>query len=108
MAKKPSMNAMVASMPTAGSMGMLWYTTSSVKNGRSASASCLAKVPHMSRTTRSASSAEVVPMVTSRVRVSVTPYGRGRSRIVSAISTRESGSPSGSEATYLLVIWKRY
>ena len=57
MAKKPPMKAMVSSIPTAGSIGMLWYTTSSVKNGRSASASCLANAAHMDRTTCSASSA---------------------------------------------------
>ena len=39
MPRNMSIVAMVASIPSAGSMGMLWYTTSSAKNARSTLAS---------------------------------------------------------------------
>ena len=48
------MTAIVASMPSAGSIGMLWYTTSSEKKARSTSGSLVHAAAQKSRTTCSA------------------------------------------------------
>ena len=74
MPKKFSMKAMVASMPTAGSRGMLWYTTSSVKYGRSASAFRPSNASQNARTIRSASSA----LPTAHLRVGRSPQASER------------------------------
>ena len=61
-----SMTAMVASIPSAGSMGMLWYTTSSEKKARSTSGSRVLAAAQKSRTTCSALGMALLSLVAGR------------------------------------------
>src|ERR1700733_3129192 len=68
---------MAASIPSAGAIGMLWYTTSSAKKPRNTSASLALAAAQKSRTTCSALGIALLPSVAAHPRYSTVGHDGG-------------------------------